>query len=540
MKKSRFVLIIALILIVCLGAFYVYKINIFDTKTLKSVDIRLSDTTQPSVFELDSKSKISLFNSLSSLSETDITDDNLLKNATAFDMTLLNQWNLTHNFKIYFLSDHEVYAKVDNDKTLYHIVDPTFFYSADGFDALYATQKFPEMKLLLGDTPVSYTSGQINWYYKRLNNEWYKLNPSDIKVDTEKAIVTSSADLLGLDIDKLPAKATLKIIDNNNKTLAFEGIVNVRQLPFPEYDGDFKYELTLNWSDESKGYKGDTSLSFDIEVNLPVTFVVSKEILKQGDMLVVTAQHIDNIDEIKLDQNLVEDFIWFKSENSFRGYLPTNYYTNTGVYTLKFQNTSTGESSNFDVEVVSRDFKVQDLTIDPNVQASTQSDAGYTEYREIFNPTRDVSAPERYYSEPFILPTMGKLNTEFGESRIVNGVPTTYRHYGIDIAAPRGADVLATNTGQVMLAQELILTGYTIVIDHGEGLFSVYEHLDSVTVQKGDLVERGQTIGAVGSTGFSTGPHLHFTMSYYRTALEPGYFIYGEPLTKENYKELMK
>jgi murein DD-endopeptidase MepM/ murein hydrolase activator NlpD len=63
----------------------------------------------------------------------------------------------------------------------------------------------------------------------------------------------------------------------------------------------------------------------------------------------------------------------------------------------------------------------------------------------------------------------------------------------------------------------LTLTGNTVVIDHGQGLFSVYFHMHTLDVEQNSIVERGQQIGTVGSTGFSTGPHLHFTMSDLRT-----------------------
>ena len=139
-----------------------------------------------------------------------------------------------------------------------------------------------------------------------------------------------------------------------------------------------------------------------------------------------------------------------------------------------------------------------------------------------------------------MLPTKGRLTTEFGESRTVNGAPTTYRHNGIDIGAPRGTEVIATNSGKVVLAYELILTGNTVIIDHGEGIFSAYDHMDTLLVAEGDFVEQSQMIGTVGTTGFSTGPHLHFMISYFDINLEPGYFLYGEPSTKENYTEIMK
>jgi murein DD-endopeptidase MepM/ murein hydrolase activator NlpD len=223
-----------------------------------------------------------------------------------------------------------------------------------------------------------------------------------------------------------------------------------------------------------------------------------------------------------------------------QGYLPSNYSTKPGVYNLKFKNVETGITSTRHVEVVKRAFRVQNLTVDPNIESSTRNDEAYAQYRKYFNPSREVSSPVKYYTDAFILPARGKITTEFGESRYVNGSLTTYRHAGIDIAAPRHTEVLSTNAGKVVLAMPLILTGNSIVIDHGEGLFSVYLHLEKMSVAEGTIVERGELIGTVGSTGFSTGPHLHFTMSYYRFDIEPGFMIYGKSITKENYLQLMK
>jgi murein DD-endopeptidase MepM/ murein hydrolase activator NlpD len=273
---------------------------------------------------------------------------------------------------------------------------------------------------------------------------------------------------------------------------------------------------------------------------LPENIVFSKNKLQQGDLLRITIYHAPSAAAISLVQNLYPNFKWYDSDGVIKGYIPTNYSTKPGIYNLKFTNSVTGNIITKDIEIVPRNFRVQYLTVDPNIESSTRTDDAYAEYEKYFNPSREVSSPEKYYSEPFLLPTRGKLTTEFGESRTVNGAPTTYRHSGLDIAAPRNTDVLATNTGKVTLAMPLILTGNSIVIDHGEGLFSVYFHLDKLFVTQGEFVERGQKIGTVGSTGFSTGPHLHFTMSYYRFNIEPGYMIYNRTITKENYLQLMK
>ncbi|MCD4712114.1 MAG: peptidoglycan DD-metalloendopeptidase family protein [Clostridiales bacterium] len=284
-------------------------------------------------------------------------------------------------------------------------------------------------------------------------------------------------------------------------------------------------------------YKLLTKIGIITNENLPENIILSKNTLIQGDLLKITVHHAS---DLSLDQELYPDFKWYDAGGVIEGYVPTNYSTSPGVYNLKFTNNENGSTSTREIEVVQRKFRVQNLTVDTSVESSTRTDDAYTEYYKYFNPSRDISSPVKYYTEPFLLPTKGKVTTEFGEARYVNGALTNYRHAGIDIAAPRNTEVLSTNAGKVMLSMPLVLTGNSIVVDHGEGLFSVYFHLDKLHVAEGEMVERGQLIGEVGSTGFSTGPHLHFTMSYYRFNIEPGYMIYGQSITKDNYLELMK
>ena len=277
-----------------------------------------------------------------------------------------------------------------------------------------------------------------------------------------------------------------------------------------------------------------------VKDDLPANIVLSKLSLQQGDLLKIAIYHTESEAEIALVQDLYPNLVWSDHGDVIEGVIPTNYSTVPGVYNLSFTNTITGKQTNKSIVVTQRNFRVQNLTVDTGTESSTRTDDAYDEYYKYFNPSREISSPIKYYTESFLLPTHGKLTTEFGEARVVNGALTSYRHAGLDIAAPRGTEVIATNSGKVMLAMPLVLTGNSIVIDHGEGLFSAYFHLDKLFVAEGDMVTRGQLIAAVGSTGFSTGPHLHFTMSYYRFNIEPGYLLYGQSLTKANYLNLMK
>ncbi|MDF1552751.1 MAG: M23 family metallopeptidase [Deferrisomatales bacterium] len=116
---------------------------------------------------------------------------------------------------------------------------------------------------------------------------------------------------------------------------------------------------------------------------------------------------------------------------------------------------------------------------------------------------------ERLWQTPFAMPLSGPVTSAFGVRRVYNGTPKSY-HSGLDIAAPRGAPVHAAGAGTVALVGDYFYTGHTVFVDHGLGLYTAYFHLDTVAVREEQQVAAGGELGQVGSTGRSTGPHLHW------------------------------
>lgn len=109
----------------------------------------------------------------------------------------------------------------------------------------------------------------------------------------------------------------------------------------------------------------------------------------------------------------------------------------------------------------------------------------------------------------FVLPLDNSLSTSFGTKRIINE-ETVSLHRGLDMQGEEGDGIKASNTGRVVLTEELFFGGNTVVVDHGQGIFTVYMHLSGFNVSPGDLVSKNDIIGFVGSSGRSSGPHLHF------------------------------
>lgn len=127
-----------------------------------------------------------------------------------------------------------------------------------------------------------------------------------------------------------------------------------------------------------------------------------------------------------------------------------------------------------------------------------------------------------HFANGFIKPIKGgRISSIFGSQRILNGVPKN-AHNGIDIAVPRGTNVMAMADGKVLFsADNFYYAGNFIIIDHGLGLNSMYLHLNESLVSQGQIVKKGEIIGKVGTTGRSTGPHLHWTVQWFNKRVDP-------------------
>ena len=125
------------------------------------------------------------------------------------------------------------------------------------------------------------------------------------------------------------------------------------------------------------------------------------------------------------------------------------------------------------------------------------------------------------FAQAFQWPVQGRISGRFGNQRIYDGTPKS-PHSGMDIAAPGGTPIKAPAGGTVTLAEpDFYVTGGTVMIDHGMGVGSNFLHMSRLDVKVGDVVKQGDVIGAVGSTGRSTGPHLHWGMTWFDTRIDP-------------------
>lgn len=140
--------------------------------------------------------------------------------------------------------------------------------------------------------------------------------------------------------------------------------------------------------------------------------------------------------------------------------------------------------------------------------------------------TRADDAP--FYTGPFVLPLDSTRRTSlFGDRRVFrysNGRSDSTVHWGVDFGVPVGTPVRSSGQGRVVMAENRITTGWTLIIEHLSGVYSLYYHLDSIAVSEGDMIKTGQTVARSGNTGLSTGPHLHWEFRVNGQAVCPDWF----------------
>ncbi len=284
------------------------------------------------------------------------------------------------------------------------------------------------------------------------------------------------------------------------------------------------YELRVDSRREMESGKGYGSLQYRAQFTAQVDIRLEQgaDALAQGDVLAIRLYNLPEgaAPTAKGAQLPPIQFVP-SGPGRMTAYVAAAHDTTPGIYNVQVG--LDGRSWDVSFNVVETEFPIQELTVDNTDTQITNanSPAAYQEYNETIPPLFALADNTVYWQGQFLWPVEGELNTEYGLFRYTNGSKTPSRHPAIDIGAPKGTPVQAPAAGRVLFAAELANTGNTLVIEHGDGLKSLFYHMDSLSVAEGDMVERGQQVGTVGSTGYSTGPHLHYEVRLFQNSVNP-------------------
>lgn len=213
--------------------------------------------------------------------------------------------------------------------------------------------------------------------------------------------------------------------------------------------------------------------------------------------------------------------------------LPLSVWLTPDQYTLKIIYSAFGgekEEIKLPFTFLETDFVKE--TIELNAQntaiktdASPERAAQISKLNDILGT---VNSANVYTLKPFTSPVASTRRTSFfGDKRIYkysNGKSSTSVHYGVDYGVPEGTLVTSCGDGKVVLAENRISTGWSVVVEHAPGLYSLYYHMSVLSVKDGQMVKQGEKLGLSGSTGLATGPHLHWEVRLNMCAVSPDFF----------------
>jgi murein DD-endopeptidase MepM/ murein hydrolase activator NlpD len=262
-----------------------------------------------------------------------------------------------------------------------------------------------------------------------------------------------------------------------------------------------------------------------LAVSAGITVAHRARSLQPGEVVMLTVESPRLLHDVRVGA-FNRSFPCFETADPpmWTGLIGIDLATTPGQYVARFTALDADGkpvTADYPLTVAPKAFATRALTVDerfvsppPEALARIQKEAAKV------SAILDVASPERYWAGPFVLPVPGRPISEFGKRSVYNGHPRS-PHTGTDFAGAAGTPVRAPNAGRVVLAANLYYSGNTIILDHGQGLYSYFGHLSSFSAHEGDTVAAGELVGKVGATGLVTGPHLHWSVRLAGTRVDP-------------------
>ena len=421
----------------------------------------------------------------------------------------------------FYLADDEDWYLLDSTELV------SFLGGVDGF---YRYEEFPRASLNLGPTVYEWPMIPIvggEYTFRAVDLMMERFRTPDLPAEGYPLIITEWEQnrLPDLNFFIEPTEVQVTVFDGQGNEL-FSGTQeeSERFVLAPGSEHQVLIIAEYNPPPQVRHYLGTLYYQYYLHTaDLPVSFEISGEDVGLGEALVLRVRNMPQDETVRIATSLpVRPSFYPDGQGGMVGLLPVSIFTSPGDHFIELG--VGNHSKRFQVTVLHTEFPVQRMTVDTSITDQTLNSAqANNEYRETIHPLRYTSDDVRHWEGRFTEPVdvqSGRITTPFAVFRYVNGVPTS-RHAAIDIALPEGTPIYAPAAGRVVFAGYLQLTGYTIMIEHGFGLKTWYYHMVSIDVAVGDMVQQGERIAAVGSTGFSTGPHLHYAMSVYSTFINP-------------------
>lgn len=252
--------------------------------------------------------------------------------------------------------------------------------------------------------------------------------------------------------------------------------------------------------------------------------LVTPDVVPQGSALQIRSD--GSISSARLNGRTIP--LFSQTDGGRLGLMPVEARTRPGLYKLDLLGDDGAVVASRSVTVSDAKFPTQNVRLSGAVSRLKPSPGEMETVRAL----RNTASDKRHWDEPFVRPVPGCQTSPFGVMRLHNGKPTGSYHGGVDQRGAKGTPVRATASGIVKISRMFNIHGGTIGIDHGQAVTSHYLHLSRLAAKEGDVVNKGDVIGYVGSTGRSTAPHLHWGLTVNTVSVNPAQWVELKPCPK--------
>src|SRR5262245_7926048 len=259
-------------------------------------------------------------------------------------------------------------------------------------------------------------------------------------------------------------------------------------------------------------------------VSPALTVTTKVRAMKQGEVILVAIVAPQSVTSIDVTAFGAAAHAWKADQDTWQALVGIPLSIKPGSYELaahaRLADGHTA-SARVPLRIEAGGFSSRKLTVDPqfvNPPASAMERIA-AEARQMADIFAHVT-PDRLWSGPFRLPVSGESTSSFGRLSILNGESRS-RHQGADFRAAEGTPVHSPNAGRVVVATDYYFSGNTVILDHGQGIFSLFAHFSRMRVAVGDQVKAGDVLGDAGATGRVTGPHVHWAVRLNGASVDP-------------------
>jgi murein DD-endopeptidase MepM/ murein hydrolase activator NlpD len=245
--------------------------------------------------------------------------------------------------------------------------------------------------------------------------------------------------------------------------------------------------------------------------------VVSPAPVKLGETLRIACPA--EFTSAKLNQRSAK--LYLQPDGKRFGLLPISVKDAPGTFSLLIRRADDGAPQNVPVVIRKTIFPSQNVKLTPEIEGLHST----PEEMALLTIFREAISEARSWADPLAPPVSGCMTSPFGVKRLHNGKLTGEYHGGVDQRTPEGEAIRAVTAGTIIFAKQFNVLGNAVGIDHGQGLESMYLHMSRLVVAPGAAVQRGDILGYAGSTGRSTGPHLHWVLYVNGVNVNPAQWV---------------